>query len=334
MLEWLPGLILTYLLADAAGAALAGFAAALFPKLRRAGLGRMLASSEARFGFLIPAIAMAVGAASNWLKNRAQGKAQEEQAQLYNEWLKNRESGVNDIIEKLTASGNDPFASQKSTQEGTQSSTTTTSQRTSPFITPEYKKLEGQFRGILQNRLAGGSSLPAGYLGSAARGINDSFQGARVAAQNLAARRGLSGEQALSIAEPTEIARAGKIADVANQIPLLERQLQNEDINLASNLTGQFGRGQDMRGTSTTNSAFSSTALTPPNITALANLLLPPSPNAGKETGISQAGGVGGDIATSLLSLWNQGAFKPKPVGVTYDIYGNPTTNPSAGISG
>ncbi len=259
----------------------------------------------ARFAFLIPAIAMAVGAASNWLKNRAQGKAQAEQQTLYNEWLKNRETGVNDLIDKVTAAGYDPFGAQRTTSEGT--STTTTSQRTSPFITKQYKDLEGLFRGILTGRLRGGSALPEGYVGAAARGTNEAYQGARVAAQNLAARRGLSGEQALSIGEPIEIARAGKIADVANQIPLLERQLQTEDINLAANLASQFGKGTSMTGTTTGTESRVMTA--PPNLGMLAQLLLPPSPQAGKETGISQAGGVGGDLSSALLSLWGAGAF-------------------------
>ncbi len=263
----------------------------------------------ARFAFLIPAIAMAVGAASNWLKNRAQGRAQEEQQQLYDKWLKDRETGVNDIIEKVTAAGYDPFGAQKTTSEGTSTSTTTTAQKTSPFITKQYKELEGLFRGILTGRLRGGSALPEGYVGAAARGTNEAYQGARVAAQNLAARRGLSGEQAVSVAEPIEIARAGKIADVANQIPLLERELQTGDINLAASLANQFGKGTSMTGTSTTLGADSRTMTAPPNLGMLAQLLLPPSPQAGKETGISQAGGVGGDLSSALLSLWGAGAF-------------------------
>jgi len=249
---------------------------------------------------VIPAIAMAVGAASSYLKNKAAGKSAKEQQALYNEWLKNRETGVNEIIEKATAQGFNPFGPQVTTQAGT--STSSTSQYTAPKITPQYKELEGLFRNLVTQSLKGGSALPEGYLGSATRGINQAFQGGQVAAQNLAARRGLSGEQALSIGEPFEAARAGKIADVANQIPLLERQLRNEDIARAAGLTEQFGKGTSTTGTTT--GATSGTFTAPPNLGLLAQLLLPPSPTAGKETGISTAGGVGGDLASMLMSLW------------------------------
>jgi hypothetical protein len=147
-----------------------------------------------------------------------------------------------------------------------------------------------------------------------ARGTNDAYQGAQVAAQNLAARRGLSGEQAAAIGTPIEIARAGKIADAANQLPILGRQLQNEDLQLASSLAERFGKGTSMRGTSdTTQSGWSSgtssgTTTAPPDISAITSLLMPQAPNQAAATGSMVSTGAE-NLGATLLSLFQAGAF-------------------------
>ena len=261
--------------------------------------------------FLIPAIAFAIGAGSAYLKQRAANKSAEEQANLYNEWLANRQNGVNDIIEKLTAGGFDPFGAQTTTSTGSESSTSSTTQRQSsrPTITPEYAALESTFRNILQNRLSNPSSLPAGYAENAVRAIQASAAPGRQAIQNLAAQRGLNANT-LAIGSPVERQAAGQIADIQTQIPLLNRSLQNEDLGMASGAISNFGRGTDSFGRSVTNSSGArvGSMTSPPNIGTLANLLLPPSPTATAATG-STAGAVGGDLASALLALWTSGAL-------------------------
>ena len=265
---------------------------------------------------------VAAKAVSGFLKSRASKKAKEEAQQLYNEYLAGRKSAGEELFAHVKENGFDPYGPQVTTSTGQEqsesggTSRTSTTQDITPTLSAEYKALEGQWRKLLEGRLAGGtSSLPEGYLGAAARGTNEAFKGAQVAAQNLAARRGLSGEQAVSIGEPIEVARAGKIADVANQIPLLGRQLQNEDLGLAASLAERFGKGTSMRGTSATDTTGwssgtrSGTVSAPPNLQALFNILAPPSPNAGKETGISTAGQVTGDLASAVASLYASGAF-------------------------
>ncbi len=262
------------------------------------------------------------GLVSGFLKGRAEDKAKKEAQKLYNEYLAGRKQAGQELIQHLQANGYDPYGPQVTTQRGEQQgqygSRThgATTQDITPTLTAEYKDLESAWRKILGDRLAGGtSSLPEGYLGAAARGTNEAFQGAQVAAQNIAARRGLSGEQAAAIGTPIEIARAGKIADVANQLPLLGRQLQNEDLSLAASLAERFGKGSSMRGTSDQatsgwSAGTSGSSMTaPPNLQALFSILTPPSPQAGTQTGISPVGGAVGDLSTVLAGLYASGAF-------------------------
>jgi len=147
-------------------------------------------------------------------------------------------------------------------------------------------------RSIMQGRLSSPSSLPAGYASNAIRGINESYEGTDAAARNLAARRGLSGEQTYAIASPAARARAGAIADMRGNMPLLERQMRNEDIGITSGLQQAFGRGEAGQ-TSTWGEQQSSGTSTMPfsasDLQALMQVLMPPGPQQSGQTGQSGA---------------------------------------------
>lgn len=266
--------------------------------------------------FLIPLIIAAIGAGASYLKQRAANKSAQEQQQLYNQWLVNRSNGVNDMIERLTAGGNDPYGSQVSTNVGKslsttlQDSLTTTSQR--PVITPQFQPLVTSATSVAQSRLNRPTALPPGFIERAVAGINQSYAGATAAARNAAARKGLSGEQTFGLASPIESSRAGKIGDFLAEVPLKERQLQNEDVSLASELARTFGLGSDSvsrtAGKSSTSGQTSSTLTQPPSIGTLASLLLPPNPYGGPTPG-SALGTAGVDLASLLATLWAGGAF-------------------------
>lgn len=232
--------------------------------------------------FLIPA---AIGVASGiggLFGGNAQQRAAQERARLYNDWLSKRDTATGDIIDQTRARGYDLYGPQVRTSR--QSGTSHTS--STPTITSQYQPVESSLRRIVQGRLDNPSSLPAGYAENAVRAINESSAGANQAAINQAARMGLSGQQTYALASPTQTARAGQIANLRTQMPLLERNLQNEDIGLAQALTSAFGRGED----STTNYSNYGETTAPPDIQALMALLLGPGPQAGQETGYSPWG--------------------------------------------
>lgn len=163
-------------------------------------------------------------------------KADENQ-EAYDKWLAMLQG-------KIEGSGYDFLAPKTTTQTG--------HTETKATFNPEAQPLVSKLSALYKDRLENPTGLPEGYLGSVARGTNDAYQGAQVAANNLAARRGLSGEQAVSIGEPIEAARAGKIADVANNMPILGRQLQNEDMQMAQAFSDMLkGSITDSRGTTT-----------------------------------------------------------------------------------
>lgn len=256
----------------------------------------------------VSAAASAYGAHKN---AKAQEKSAKSQADLYNQWLAQRNTGAQDILSKLQAGGYDPFSKQV-LENGS-----STTQRTNPFITENYKPLEGMMRGIMENRLARGSSLPQGYEANAIRNANSAFQGAAAAANNAAARRGLSGQQAFATASPFNSARAGQIADIRANTPLLERQMSNEDIGISKGLTESFGKGSV---TKTDTRGWSESL---PDINSLTNLLLPAgpqqttqSPYSGSGSAFSSLGGAGMSLASMLGQMYaNRGsAYEQNPL--------------------
>ena len=250
-------------------------------------------------GWLLPAIAGGASLVSGLLGNKAKNDQAKEQAKLYNDWLKQYMGTGQNLMSQATGQGWNPYGPQTSTHTGTTSSSGGGSFSNKPTITGEYQGIDALMRGIMTGRLGNPSSLPAGYASNRTRAINQSYEGADAAARNMAARRGLSGEQSYAIASPANRARAGDIADMRGEIPLLERQMQNEDVQLAANLQKMFGTGQE--GTSSQwSSGQSSGSQTNPfsasDLAMLMKVLAPPSPQQGAQTGTS-------GLATGMDSL-------------------------------
>lgn len=123
--------------------------------------------------------------------------------------------------------------------------------KSNPFITGEYKGMGDLLRQGMMRRLQSGSALPAGFEAQQLQKINSGFDAAKVAAENRMAETGQTGGPAsAAVAEQGELARAAAGNDLRTQIPMLERQLSNEDMNMASLLMDRFGKGQE--GTSDT----------------------------------------------------------------------------------
>jgi hypothetical protein len=202
------------------------------------------------------------------------GDSPKDQMKLIDSQLDRSEKAYNDYLNMIKGmvegTGYDFFGPKKTTSSGTSSSTTVQNmnQFTRPEVLPEYKKLEGMWKSILEGRLARPQALPPGTVERQVAGINQAYSGADAAARNAAARRGLSGEAALALQEPLQGDRAGKIADLIASVPLKERELQNEDIQLASAIAQAFGLGQRTTGstTSTTTGRNSQTTTSPANI--------------------------------------------------------------------
>jgi len=254
-------------------------------------------------GWILPAIAGGASLFSNIFGNKAKQNQSNESAKLYNDWLKQYMGTGQNLMQGAMGQGWNPFGPQTSTSSGTSSSTGGGSQSYSnmPVITGQYQGIDELMRGIMTGRLQNPSSLPAGYASTAARGINESYAGADAAARNMAARRGLSPEQSYAVATPANSARAGALADMRAQLPLLERQMQNEDIGIAQGLQSAFGRGEKGQSQSSTwNQGQTSGSQTNPfsasDLSALMKIMVPPSPQQGTQTGTS-------GVATGLDSL-------------------------------
>jgi hypothetical protein len=270
--------------------------------------------------FLLPAIAGGASLLSGLFGNKAKNDQAKEQADLYNNWLKNYQGTAQGLMGNATAQGWNPYGPQTSTSQSTSSSTGGGSFNNRPVITGQYQPLDELMRGIMTGRLSGGSSLPAGYASTAARGINESFEGADAAARNLAARRGLSGEQTYAVASPANRARAGALADMRASLPLLERQMQNEDIGITQGLQSAFGTGQ--AGTSSQFSSGSqSGSQTNPfsasDLSALMSVLAPPSPQQGSKTGTSGVA-TGMDSIGALLGFLSSQQGQGRTPGINY----------------
>jgi hypothetical protein len=250
-------------------------------------------------GWILPAIAGGTSLLSSLFGNKAKQNQANEQSKLYNDWLKQYMGTGQSLMQGAMGQGWNPFGAQTSTSTGTTSSSGGGRQSTTPTITGNYQGIDELMRNIMQGRLSNPSSLPAGYASNAARAINQSYEGADQAARNMAASRGLSGEQSYAVASPSNRARAGDLADMRGNLPLLERQMQNEDVNLAASLQNMFGKGQDTT-SSQWSSGQSSGSQTNPfsasDLSALMKIMVPPSPQQGTQTGTS-------GVASGLDSL-------------------------------
>jgi hypothetical protein len=270
-------------------------------------------------GLLTLAVGTGITMYGKHKKAKQEEKAAKDQAKLNNNNLDDQRGAQAKMLAGLQAGGWNPFGVNSLGSSGESSSTSNTSgvrdsyTKENPFTTAEYGKSDELVRGILENRLSRGSSLPPGYEANAIRRINEASAGGAAAAGNVAARRGLSGQQVFGLNAPIQTARAGQIADLRGNVPLLERQMANEDMAAQGDRQARFGTGRESRthetSSSRTNSSGreSSSRQVGPDIGALSSLLMPPG--AQKST-VSPYSGFGNALEGIGSGVTAYGAMK------------------------
>lgn len=131
---------------------------------------------------------------------------------------------------------------------GSSSSSGTSS--TMPQVAPEFQGLQAQMLDMVKRRLATSTDL-SGYTAGGVRDINRTFDLAGQSTANNLTARGLSGSPVAGAADASRnVARAGAIGNFRASIPLVQRDLQGQDLGLAGSLLG-FGRGTTSTGNTT-----------------------------------------------------------------------------------
>lgn len=167
------------------------------------------------------------------------------------------------LLESFLGSGSSSSTSQQS------GSTSGTSM---PMFDPRFAPLLNSLLGRTQAQLNRGTSLPAGFATDLAENVNASFGGARTNLENSLTARGLASSPVAGTAlQGLEVSRGGALADALNQIPLLERQFGQEDVNNALRI---LGLGQGTTTTGTFSSRGSSTGKNQPSPTEGLGVLL------------------------------------------------------------
>lgn len=211
-----------------------------------------------------------------------------------------------------------------------------------PFLTPEYAGLGGSMKSILEGRLASGvnggpSPFGKGYLSTQTANINDQYGLARKALENRLTASGAAGSPG-----PTEAGlgylEANRGRDVANlrgNLPLLDRQLQDQDLSMAAQLAQVFGLGQKQHTEATTQTTqkgkTTSTssgggggggAIIPPNILPDAFYQAHQGTSGG---GLSDTLGTIGGMLAMLYGLGVFGGGNKQPKAASTKTASNPT---------
>lgn len=109
----------------------------------------------------------------------------------------------------------------------------TQTQTTSTQLSPQANSLNDLILGQIRNRLAGSADL-SGYRAEGQKTINDTFGNVGTALSADLTARGLSDSPA-AVAPLSRLAvgRAGSMAQFLNSLPLLQRQMQGDDLQFA-----------------------------------------------------------------------------------------------------
>lgn len=191
-----------------------------------------------------------------------------------------------------------------------------------PFLTPEYQGLGDNMKSILAGRLASGvsggpSPFGQGYLSTGTAAINDQYGTMRKALENRLSSSGMFGS-----AGPTEAGygyldanRGRDIANLRGQVPLLDRQLQDQDLGMAAQLARVFGLGQKQHSESTTNTTQRGTSTSSSSGGGGGGSIIPPNilPDAFYQAHAGESGGgltnTLGTIGGILGLLYGMGVF-------------------------
>ncbi len=141
-------------------------------------------------------------------------------------------------------------AAAASSAGGAIASHNSSSTSTTPTMDPAYGPLQSQILKMVQGRLTSGTDL-TGYTNSGLAGINKSYGLADKSLQASLTARGLGSSPIAGAGEATlQTGRAGSASSFINSIPLLQRDLQTQDLSLGQQLLAT-GRGSASTGTTT-----------------------------------------------------------------------------------
>ena len=156
-------------------------------------------------------------------------------------------------------------------------------QSTTPTMDPAFSGVQDLLLKQIMARMTNPSKLPAGYEAGAISGINNTYGLAQQSLDNRMTARGLGTSPIAGAGETTmQLGRAGEISRMQAGLPLIERQLQDQDLAAAQGLLG-LGRGQ------------TTTQTTPGNM----------------------LGGGAQSLSSMLAFLYGKGAFGATPAAAT-----------------
>lgn len=163
------------------------------------------------------------------------------------------ERGFWQIALPLAIQGISSFMNNKAgnKNKNTQTSTQTSAQTSAPTVNPEYSPLQKMLIDRATASLGSPTSLPRGYEEGGIRTINKTYDLAGQSLGNSLTARGLGGS-AIAGAGESRLAsgRASDIVQFQSQLPLVQRQLQQEDLANAMSMLN-FGMGRTNTGTNT-----------------------------------------------------------------------------------
>lgn len=142
-------------------------------------------------------------------------------------------------------------AGKKQKQTSTQTTTSANTATSAPTVTPEYSPLQKMLIDRATASLQRPAALPRGYEEQGIRGINRTYDLAEQSLGNNLTARGLGGSPIAGAAEGRlSGGRASDIVQFQGTLPLLERQMQQEDLASAMNMLN-FGIGRSTTGSNT-----------------------------------------------------------------------------------
>jgi hypothetical protein len=154
------------------------------------------------------------------------------------------------LLATLGILGGSAVAGALSNTKGARTSTSSSTNTITPTFAPEFKTLSDMLRFRAEDRLRNSVDM-GGYQASGVANINDAFAGIQQASDNNLTSRGLATSPvAGAVGANLQTARGGSIAEFLNTIPLLQRQLQDQDTASALNVLN-IGRGTTSTGTGT-----------------------------------------------------------------------------------
>ena len=120
-----------------------------------------------------------------------------------------------------------------------------------PTMSPEYMGLQNALLPSITKRLTSSSALPRGYEEQGIGGINRTYDLGKQSIENNLTSRGL-GSSPIAGAAGTrlETGRLGSISDFQGTLPMVRREMENQDLQLAQGILG-LGRGNTVNSTGT-----------------------------------------------------------------------------------